>query len=162
VVEDLLSSVPPEHMVGLAQIVLTNSGALTGQRKRSWTRRLGRKVRHVDAAGLYHQAWKGQPAWIELFVDQVAIGMPALLLRVRLLRSMVFGTVLFHEIGHHIHRVMRPEHREREHVADDWAMRLGRIHIRRRHPVARVILRPIVWTLRQMRRSRHRSAQYCV
>ena len=154
VVEDLLSSVPPEHMVGLATIVLTNSAALTGPRKRSWTRRLGRKVRHVDAAGLYHQAWKGQPAWIELFVDQVAEGMPEVLLRVRLVRSIAFGTVLFHEIGHHIHEVMRPEHREREHVADDWATRLARLHIRRRHQVARVILRPIVRTLRQVRRWR--------
>jgi hypothetical protein len=55
--------------------------------------------------------------------------------------------------------VMRPEHREREHVADDWATRLARIHIRRRHPVARVVLRPIVWTLRQVRRLRHRTVR---
>ena len=147
-VAELLASVPPANLAGLGQVVLTNSAALTGSRRRQWTRRLGRKVRHSDAAGLYHRSWKGQRAWIELFVDQVIAGLPAVLLTIGIVRSMLFGKVLFHEIGHHIHEVMRPEHREREHVADEWASRLGRAHIRRRHPVARLVLRPVVWVVR--------------
>jgi len=86
------------------------------------------------------------------FVDRIVEGTPLLLLRIPIVRAVVFGRVLFHEVGHHIHKVMRPEHREPEHVADDWARRLGRIHIRRRHAVARALLLPVRWTSRVLRR----------
>jgi hypothetical protein len=40
--------------------------------------------------------------------------------------------VLFHEIGHHVHRVVRPEHREREDVANVWKVCLQRNYDRQR------------------------------
>jgi hypothetical protein len=142
-VEDLLTAVPREHLKRLGSVVLTNSAALTGGRKRSWSWSRGRKARHADVAGLYHCGHKGQDAWIELFVDRIVAGPPAWLLRIRFVRTMFFGPVLFHEIGHHIHARMRPEHREREDVADDWAQRLGRQYLRERHAAIRTILWPV-------------------
>jgi hypothetical protein len=42
----------------------------------------------------------------------------------RFWRDGSFGDVLFHEIGHHIHATVRPEHREKEDVAEDWRKKL--------------------------------------
>jgi hypothetical protein len=39
---------------------------------------------------------------------------------------MELSEVLFHELGHHIHRVHRPEYEGRENVAGKWSERLGR------------------------------------
>jgi hypothetical protein len=53
------------------------------------------------------------------------------------------GTVLFHEIGHHIHYTLRPEYREREDVADDWGVKLRRNWFKVRRPWLRRFLRII-------------------
>jgi hypothetical protein len=143
VVADLLGNVPQEHLAGLQSVVLTNSGALPGTRRRGWSWSRGRKARHTEVAGLYHGASFGEEAWIELFVDQVVRGVPSWALRLPVVRSLLFGMVLFHEVGHHIHTVRRPEHREREDVADDWQRRLARSYLKRRHRLAGLVLRPL-------------------
>jgi hypothetical protein len=152
VVADLLDSVPQEHLAGLRSVVLTNSTALAGKRKRGWSWSRGRKARHTEVAGLYHGAWQSQEAWIELFVDQLLQGVPSWATRVPIVRSLIFGTVLLHEIGHHIHAVQRPEHREREDVADDWQRRLTLGHLMRRHRPAVLVLRPVLRFVRWLRR----------
>ena len=103
-------------------------------------------------AGLYHGAWQGQEAWIELFVDQVLQGVPAWATRVPVVRSLLFGFVLFHEVGHHIHAVQRPEYREREDVADDWQRRLAQAYLKRRHRLAGLVLRPVARVMRAVSR----------
>ncbi len=157
VVADLLASVPQEHLAGLRSVVLTNARALAGRRRRGWSWWRGRKARHTEVAGLYHGAWQGEEAWIELFVEQVLSGAPSWALRLPLVRSVLFGTVLFHEIGHHIHAVQRPEHREREDVADDWQRRLAREHVKRRHRLAGLVLRPLARVVRPFRRRPRRT-----
>jgi hypothetical protein len=143
-IEDLLGSVPSGHLIGLRRIVLTNTDALPATRKRSWSWSRGRKARHGHVLGLYHGDRQAN-AWIELFVDRVlANGPPTWMLRHRFVRTFIFGPVLFHEIGHHIHARISPEHRDREDVADDWSKRLMRRHVRRRHAVARRVLAPFV------------------
>ena len=142
-VRDLLSSVPEKYTVGLWRVVLTNGAALTGRRPKSWSWARGRKARHTEVLGLYHHERRGEPAWVELFVDKIAEGAPKWGLGVGIVRDTVFGNVLYHELGHHIHARQRPEHREREDVADDWKRRLVRGHIRQRYPVLRVCLWPI-------------------
>ncbi len=156
-VEELLRSVPEKYLGGLWRIVLTNGAALTGKRRRSWSWSRGRKARHAEVRGLYHQEWHGAPAWIELFVDKIVEGPPDWALRLPLVRSVLFGAVVYHELGHHIHALQRPEHREREDVADDWQIRLGRGHIRRRHPIARVGLWPFIRVARLLMGRRGRS-----
>jgi hypothetical protein len=157
-VAELLATVPPEFLTGLGRVVLTNSAALTGARKRgrSWSR--GRKARHSHVAGLYHAAWQGQPAWIEIFVDKTLDGPPRWLLGLRLVRNLLLAFALFHELGHHIHKVQRPEHKEPETVADEWGHGLSREYVRRRHPIAWYVLRPaarlVRWWKRRARPSR--------
>jgi hypothetical protein len=157
-VAELLDTVSSERLVGLGQVVLTNSAALSGARKRARSRSRGRKARHSEVAGLYHGAWRGQPAWIEIFVDKSLAGPPRWLLKVRLLRNLLLADTLFHELGHHIHKVQRPEHREQEDVADDWGRRLSREYVRREHPIAWAILRPVARLVRWWRQ-RTRSSR---
>jgi hypothetical protein len=104
------------------------------------TKSRGRKVKIVETAGLYHQAWHGNPAWIEIFVDN-AVGTPlgGWLWRRGLFRETDLREVLFHEIGHHIHATVQPEHREREDVADVWKLRLLRNYFRQRRPILRKV-----------------------
>ncbi len=150
-VTDLLASVPAEHLAGLRSVVLTNADALTGTRKRAWSWWRGRKTRHTRVAGLYHGEWAGELAWIEVFVDQVLQDAPSWALRLELVRSVLFGNVLYHEIGHHIHALQRPEHREPEDVADEWRRRLARLHVSRRHRLAALFFRPLARAVRRLR-----------
>ena len=153
-VAELLRTVPPGHLAGLGQVVLTNSAALTGARKRARSRSRGKKARHTHAAGLYHASWRGDAAWIEIFVDKTLEGPPRWLLKLRLIRNMLLADTLFHELGHHIHRAQRPEHREPEDVAEGWSSRLSRAYVRQQHPIAWATLRPVA---RIARWWRHRS-----
>src|SRR5208337_5174110 len=74
-IEKMLETVPPKYLNGLSEIVLTNTAGLPRKLRRSVTKSRGRKVKIVETAGLYHQAWKGRQAWIEIFVDN-ALGAP--------------------------------------------------------------------------------------
>ena len=115
----------------------------------------------MDASGLYHQAWQGKQAWVEIFLDNVLerfenhwAG------RLGFLREAEISDVLFHEIGHHIHFTVRPEHREKEDVADVWKVRLGKVYLRQRRPLLNMVqnlLRPIIGPL--VRRLHHRAAK---
>ena len=161
VVQELLVSVPEKHFVGLRRIVLTNAAALTGPRKRRWSRSRGKKVHHTAVLGLYYREWRGEPAWIELFVDKIVAGPPAWALRLPVVRSVAFGHVLYHELGHHIHTRHRPEYRDREDVADSWEERLVRAHIQQRHatawrlrPLMRLAWRIMRWSTRENRAKR--------
>jgi hypothetical protein len=143
----LIESVPEEYLHGLGAIVLTNRSALNHRRRRSKTRSRGKRVAIDRTAGFYHQAWQGEPAWIEIFLDGALEGLPVLLRRVALIREMFLAEILFHELGHHIHKTRRPEYREREDVADDWARRLSRAYFRRHYwylrPIAVLVHLPV-------------------
>lgn len=129
----LLRHVPEKYLVGLKTIVLTNRESLSHdqRRRRPWSR--GRKYSMNRVLGDYHQAWKGESAWIRIFVDQTVAGNPLEIRWLPFLRTHAIAKVLYHEIGHHIHKTSRPEHREREDVADEWQKRLMRIFSRRRY-----------------------------
>lgn len=68
-VERLLGSLPPEHLIGLSSIVLTES-ARTARVKRH--RRAGRKFGR--RLGFYRPAWRGEPPAIYLIVDTILGG----------------------------------------------------------------------------------------
>jgi hypothetical protein len=90
-------------------------------------------VRFNEAAGLYHPAFNGKPAWIEIFIDNTLRGWEGgWWLRIPLIREGKLADVLFHEIGHHIHFTCRPEYREKEDVADVWLVRLRNEYSRQR------------------------------
>ena len=140
IVEKMLESIPPKYLVGLSEVVLTNSSGLSRKLRRSVTKSRNRKVRIVEARGLYRQAWNGKPAWVQIFVDNTLKHWEkSWWLRVPIMRDMLLGEVLFHEIGHHIHFTQRPEYKEREDVADDWKDKLQKNFLRTQYPWLKII-----------------------
>jgi len=132
-VEYLLRQVPEAYLAGLGGVVLTNAGGLARGRRRARTWVRGRKIAIEDARGLYHATWKGQPAWIELFIDRICGRCPRWVLRVGLIREWLFAEVLFHEVGHHVHATARKEHADRESVADRWRDAILATYVRGRY-----------------------------
>lgn len=143
-----IESVPDKYLQGLTQVVLTNTGSLPRDRRRSVTKSRGRKARIKEARGLYHPGSPQHGAWIEIFVDNVLdrtgkgwngwIG--RLLQRSNWFRETELSEVLFHEIGHHVHFTVRPEYREKEDVADVWRVRLQKNYIRQRYRIVRSLV----------------------
>jgi hypothetical protein len=153
IVERMLASVPPKYLIGLKKVVLTNSSGLPRRLRRAVTKARKRKVRIVEARGLYHPEWHGNLAWIEIFVDNTLKRWEkGWWLKFNFWREAKIADVLFHEIGHHIHFTRRPEHREKEDVADIWLVKLRKNYLRGRRPVLRAIffpLRPLIRFLRK-------------
>ncbi|MGB6995498.1 MAG: hypothetical protein WBG00_19915 [Thermoanaerobaculia bacterium] len=133
VVSRLLSDTASRYQIGLASVVLTNASGLSHDRRREKTRHRGRKVGIAEIRGAYHQKWQGDPAWVEVFVDNTLNGIPLWLLRLPILQDAIVADVLFHEIGHHLHATQAPEHREPEDVAERWERRLWRQYARRHY-----------------------------
>ena len=148
----MLASVQPRYLIGLKEVVLTNSTGLSRKLRRSVTKSRKRKVRIAAARGLYHQAWKGKQAWIEIFVDNTLSfydkGFMSLLLHFGYFRETELGGVLFHEIGHHIDATVRPEFREKEDIADDWSVKFRRKWFQEKRPFQRRVLRLFVPMMR--------------
>ena len=124
----LLVSIPAKYTNGLDAVVLTNqSGAPRRERLGKVTSRKHR-VTQADVCGRYHAERQGKAAWIEIYVDKIASALryaPP----VPFGRTLCFGKVLFHEVGHHIHTTVKPEFREKEDVADDWGKKLTRNYL---------------------------------
>jgi len=58
-------------------------------------------------------------------VDQILTQYPEIFLLVPMFKAYVVGEILYHEIGHHIHRLKKPRYRtEKEAVADQWKEKL--------------------------------------
>lgn len=142
IAERMVDSVPPKYLVGLSEVVLTNASGFSRKRRRSVTKSRKKKVKTRTALGVYHPAWKGRAPWIEIFVDNALSRLgKGLLLKFSLFRELALDKVVFHEIGHHIHYTVRPEHREKEDVADVWMVRLERNYWQQRSGVVRLLLR---------------------
>ncbi len=142
-VRALLDSVPDHHLKGLDCVVLTNQ---SGHPRRY---RLGkvtsRKHRYPQSqvVGRYHRGQRGHRPWIEIFVDNMAPDLK-LVAWVPLLREYLLARVLFHEIGHHIHLTMVPEHCDKEDAADAWKEKLLRNFLRARHWYVKPLRMPIL------------------
>jgi hypothetical protein len=143
----LINGIPAKHLNGLKTILLTNCDGLNRSQRRRKTKYRKNKVATHDCLGLYRQEWQGQPARIELFVDNILHEFPALIQRIHFFQDLIIAGVLYHEVGHHIHKTNEPEYREREDVADSWRKKLIGIYFRKRYWYLRpltVILKPLV------------------
>lgn len=135
-VRRLLKSLSEEHLLGIGAIVLTDSASV-GKGK---TNRVGgRKYKRNKCFGFYNPAWRGEPAWIQLIVDNIVRSGPRML-PFSYMRDLIVGFTLYHEIGHHLHATVGSAARGGEDSADDWAMRLLDIHERRRHWYAKYFM----------------------
>ena len=131
-VRRMLRDVPPKFLHGLHTVVLTNVSALSREERdrKTWGRR---RVALRDALGCYSQEWQGNPAHITILVDNLEKRWGRGWFRVGFIRDMQLSEVLFHELGHHIHHVHRPEYEGRENVAEKWSKRLAREFMRGRY-----------------------------
>jgi hypothetical protein len=100
----------------------------------------------------YHRRSGNSSPYIELRVDRIVLGLNGFPIRIPMLRDIIFGHVLFHDIGHHIHRTVRPEYDEKEDVADKWAGKLNGNFIRKKYWYLLPILTPALKVYKFMRR----------
>jgi hypothetical protein len=121
IVGRMLRDVPRQFLLGLDSIVLTNVAALSRQERERKTRGRERRITLGEARGYYGQAWKGEPARITILLDNFEKRFGRSWLRIGIVRDLDFSELLFHELGHHIHRMQRPEYEGRENVADNGA-----------------------------------------
>jgi hypothetical protein len=123
-VRTLLQTVPPKYLRGLDCVVLNNFESLSRRSRlgKTWSRKS--KVRMSEVRGLYHPKWQGNLPWIEIHVDKTLSNFPSKLLWITPARAFCLGDVLFHELGHHVHYMIRPEHKEKEDVAENWNKKL--------------------------------------
>jgi len=154
IVQQLLCTVPEEYSAGLDCVVLTNEAGLSRRDRvgKVWSRK--RKFDKSRLLGRYHGRTGKSSPYIELRVDKIIRGLQGAPLRIPILRDIVFGQVLFHEIGHHIHFTVHAEHSEREDVADKWAGRLNAIFVRNKYWYAVPLLIPAFKVYKFMRRRR--------
>ena len=123
----LLRHVAEQYLSGLYKITLTNADSLrSSYRGKFWSEK--RRMRPADRSGLYHEGH------ILLAMDQILQGCPEVFLLFPPIKTFLIGEVLFHEIGHHIHRIEEPGYRaDKEAVADEWKEKLMRAFLRRRY-----------------------------
>ena len=149
--DELLDTVPERYLVGLKVIVLTNQTALSRdqRRQKAWSR--NHKIRLADARGWYQRANRTSPANICLYVDNILRSEQPWIRRIPLLRYEALGTVLFHEIGHHIHAAHKPVFDGKENVAEDWSRKLFVRFLRLRYWYLMPLLYPAALVVRLVR-----------
>lgn len=147
VIRRMLRVVPPNFLWGLHAIVLTNVGALSRKERerKTWGRR---RVKLGEALGYYSQEWKGEPARITILVDNFEKQLVRSWMRFGIVRDLKLSDLFFHELGHHIHRVHRPEYEGKENVADQWSKKLSRKFMRIRCWYLIPVVAPIALTIR--------------
>lgn len=96
-VELLMSHVPPEHIKGLRKVVLTNSACVLKTHKGKYIFD-GERMRAADLRGFYGNGY------IFLIMDRILDHHLQLFLLVPMFKTLAIGEILYHELGHHIHR----------------------------------------------------------
>lgn len=132
-VRELLATVPPEYLTGLKSVLLTNRSAVSRDQRRQKIRQGGRNHELAKSLGAYYKATRSRPATVSLFVDNILDSVPRWTLWFGMIRYVLVGSVLYHEIGHHIHRTQKPVYKDREAVAEDWSTKLGFRFFRKRY-----------------------------
>ena len=132
-VRRLLATIPVQYLRGLGHVVLTNFSGQNRARRRSATKARKRKVPLAGCGGLYHEVWKSQPAWIEIFVDNLPSREHRFAWRFPPLRDLAVARILYHELGHHLHVTRSLEFKEAEDVAESWQRQLTNLYFSQRH-----------------------------
>jgi hypothetical protein len=139
----LLRYVPEQYLKGLHKITVTNSESLRSIRGKITLEK--QRIRPADCRGMYS---KGE---IFLSVDQIFFDCPEVFLLAPPFKTFLIGEVLYHEIGHHIHRLEEPGYRsEKEVVADEWREKLLQQFLGRRYWYLFWMARPFQPLLRSL------------
>ena len=153
-VDRLLSSLDSSHVTGLSGIVLTDAVQSTNGGQ-------GNRSQRQVTLGKYYRRRNGEPAWIELTVDEILKEFRAPFHKLQYSRDLVIARVLYHELGHHLHATRRGIGRAPESSAEAWQTRLSRIHFSHRYGYLKPVL-PLLRLVRRMlrafiRRRRHQG-----
>lgn len=146
-VQVLLEYVPPEDLAHLESIVLTNTAALSRRKKRQ---RSSSQAPLSRVLGRYYQRWKGEPAHIELYVDNSLEGASWYDLRLPVFRNWMFAKILYHEIGHHVQVISNAQRVKKEDFAERYAARLLKRFCQERYGHLRPWTKPIFWSLKKV------------
>lgn len=146
-VEVLLGYVPPKDLGHLQSIVLTNTGALSRGRKRE---RSSSGAFISQVLGRYHHGWKGQPAYIEIYVDNILDSASWYDLRLPMLRNWMLAKVLYHEIGHHIQAISNSKLVKGEAFAEKYAARLRKRFSQERYGYFRPLWKSFFWFIKKI------------
>jgi hypothetical protein len=123
-VRQLLAVVPEKYLSGLHKVTLTNSGRMRKVRGKLKTGKY--RVRPADCRGLYADGH------VRLLIDQIFCECPEYLLLFPPLKKFLIAKTLYHEVGHHIHKLESPGYRpNREAFADEWRDKLLPQYFRR-------------------------------
>lgn len=132
----LMRYVPVEHLEGLRKIVMTNSASLLSSSKGKFVAEDGKRLRPAECLGLYSNGN------IFLVVDHIMRQYPEAFLLVPFFKKLAIGEILYHEVGHHIHKREQPGYRDnRETFADEWRDELLAIFFKARYWYLMPILR---------------------
>ena len=156
----MLRIVPPNYLWGLPSIVLTNVQALSRKERdrKTWGRR---HVALGETLGYYTPEWRGQPAHITILLDNLEMRMGRKWLRWGIVRDAELSRLFFHELGHHIHDVHKPQYENKEDVADKWSKKLRVKFLRQRYWYLVPVLFPMGRLLNwrdKMKKQSHKSA----
>lgn len=152
-VRELLEAAPSKYVVGLEGVTLRDAASLTRAEKREKVRSRGGLRKKTEVTGLYRPAGRSSGAKIELMIDEIFAPFPAWLPKVKMLRRICIGKVLYHELGHHIH-YSGAAMGSKERQADVWRDRLLRDYFRLKYPLVARFARPIAALLRGLLRKR--------
>jgi hypothetical protein len=142
----LLRYVPEEYLLNLRTVTLTNSAAML-KMYRGKVSSEKRRVWPADCRGLYG---RGN---IYLITDQMFTNCPEFFLLLPPVKTYLIARTLYHEIGHHIHRLEQPGYRsDKETVADEWRDKLLRDFLRRRYWYFGLLVRGFAWLFPSIRR----------
>jgi len=121
----LLADLPSHYLSGLQSVVLTNSATIGPGKTRRYG---GRKFPQNKSLGRYFPKSRHGAAWIEIVVDNILaahaiadFALPSF----PPLQDGAFGEVLYHEIGHHLDRIIGPLSHGSEATAEAWMRRLA-------------------------------------
>ncbi|MGH9830903.1 MAG: hypothetical protein ACREDR_47460, partial [Blastocatellia bacterium] len=132
-----------------------NRAASTRDQRKQKVRQRNRAHRLIDARGAYDSATRSSSASVWLYVDNILASLdPPWITKVPFLRFYGLHTVLFHEIGHHIHAVHRPVYQGTENVAEDWGRRLTLRFVRRKYWYGLPLLYAVAFIARMVNKIR--------
>ena len=143
IIQRLLNNLDPKLTAGLKYVFLTNSGALNREDRKETVWSEGRKHELHHCNGWYSQSKKDGQAKIYLLVDNIISDMPGWLTKIPIFQDSLFAKTLYHEVGHHIHKVHSPEYNEREKVAKKWQRKLQKNYFWKEHWFAAILLFPV-------------------
>jgi len=148
----LLSYVPAKYLSDLHTITLTNSAAML-KMYRGKVSSEKRRVRPADCRGMYG---RGN---IYLMTDQMFSDCPEFFLLFPPVKTYLIARTLYHEIGHHIHRLEQPGYRaNQETVADEWCEKLLREFVRGRYWYLGLAVRGLMRLFPSLRRRQNTSS----